>query len=294
MSIEHEHRLERPATSIAAKPGTTSRAERAALDAVVTAARGSPEGRYFSGSGKPLLRQMTGLRHRIPGTRTRAEELRTALNRAECTDEQRKKHHRGGDRPWLLRLLILAGTLVESLTAYVAMEVLVTSQALAVALATLTALVGTGMACFFANRRLSNIAVPAGTRLIEATFVAVLTVLRYESLSIQGAGGPAAAGAAALSALISALALIGIEELVVETHTFSIFVSTLRVAWKRWRFVSAVTRLSRVQAEVEAVAEKFQQGFLDFLLRTEEFSLDEAYRHASALKRAYVEGDDAR
>jgi hypothetical protein len=294
MSIDHEQRLERPASPIAAMPDVTSRTERAALDVVVTAARGSPEGRYFSGPGKPLLRRMTGLRDRMPGAKVRAEERRAALSRAECADEERKRHHRGGDRPWLLRLLILAGALVESLTAYVAMEVLVTSQALAVALATLTALVGTGMACFFAHRRLSDIAVPTGARLIEAAFVAVLTVLRYESLSIQGAGVPAAAGAAALSALISALALVGIEELVVETRTFSIFVSTLRVAWKRWRFESAATRLSRVQAEVEAVAEKFQQGFLGFLLRTEGLPLDEARRCAAALKRAYVEGDDAR
>jgi hypothetical protein len=294
MSTEHEHGLERQPSLIAEMPDATSRAEHAALGAVVTAAHGSPEGRYLSGSGKPLARQITEFRDRMAGATARAEELQAAVKRAERTDDERKQHHRGGDRPWSLRLLVLFGILAEGLTAYVGVEVLVTSQTLAIAIAMLAALVGAGMACIFANRRLSNIGVLSAARFIEAIFVAVLTVLRYESLRVQGAGLLAAVGAAALAALISALALLGIEEVVVETRTLSMFVSAQRVVWRRWRFVSAATRLRRIQAKIEAAAEKLQQDFMDFLLRAEGFPVDEARRRAVALKLARVQGDDAR
>ena len=78
----------------------------------------------------------------------------------------------------------------------------------------------------------------------------VLTVLRYDSLHVQGADWVAAAGGAALAALISALGLLGIEEVVVETHTFSIFLSKLRVSCRRWRYARATARLARIQAEL--------------------------------------------
>ena len=80
------------------------------------------------------------------------------------------------------------------MTAYVAVEVLVASQSLAIGLSVLTAAVGAGMACVLANRRLNRLAVPPAVRVLEGVFVAVLTVLRYESLAVQGAGVPDGCG----------------------------------------------------------------------------------------------------
>jgi hypothetical protein len=294
MTTNREDRLEQQPSLIAGKPGAKSASGRDAHGAFAIADGGSPEGRYLSGVGKPLAQQISDLRDRMVGALARADELRAAVQQAERTDEEQEKHHRGGDRPWPLRLLIPVGTLAESLTAYVAVEVLVTGQALAIALAMLAALVATGMACVFANRRLSNLAVLGVARFIEAMFVAVLTVLRYESLRVQGAGLLSAGGAAALAGLISALVLLGMEEVVVETRTLSLFVSTQRVAWRRWRLAYAVSRLSRIRARVEAAAEKLQQHFLEFLLRAEGFSLDAARKCAATLRRAVIEGDGSR
>lgn len=171
------------------------------------------------------------------------------------------------------------------------MEALVASQSLAVGLALLAALIGAGIACILANRRLNRLPVPAAARIIEGIFVTVLTVLRYDSLHIQGTGFLTAVGAAALAALISALALVGIEEIVVETRTFAMFLSALRMSWTRWRFAAAEKRLGRVQARLQAAANKLQQHFLDFLLRTEGLSLDQARQRASALKAARTDGE---
>lgn len=295
MSTDHEHGLEQPRNSRREGADVSSRAAHVAVSAVVTAAaRGSPEGRYSAGPGKPLARQIMHSRDQMAGARARAEERQAAVERAKCDEESRKQHHRGGDRPWMLRLLILPGILAESVTAYVAMEILVTSQTLAIVLATLAAVVGAGMACIFANRRLNNLAVPAGARPMEAIFVAVLTVLRYESLSVQGAGLLAAVGAAALAALISALGLLGIEEVVVETYTLDIFVSALRVSWRSWRFISAAAHVGRLRARMDAAADNQQQHFMDFLLKTEGLSLEEARERAVALRCALVQGDGAR
>jgi hypothetical protein len=179
--------------------------------------------------------------------------------------------------------------MAEAVTAYVAMEVLVASFMLAYGLSALTALIGTGMACILANRRLNRLPVPRTARILEGVFVTVLTVLRYESMHVQGADFLTAFSAAALAALISALGLLGIEEIVVETRTSGIFLSTLRVSWKRWRRASATTHLARIQARIEAAAERLQQHFLDFLLKTEGLPLDEARRHAAALRAALTD-----
>ena len=86
------------------------------------------------------------------------------------------------------------------------------------------------MAAVLANRRLNWLPVPGAAKLLEGIFVGVLTALRYDSLHVQGADWVAAAGGAALAALISALGLLGIEEVLVETHTFQIFISKARVS----------------------------------------------------------------
>jgi len=92
--------------------------------------------------------------------------------------------------------------------------------------------------------------VPAAARILESVFVVVLTLLRYDSLHVQGADLVAAAGGAALAALVSALGLLGIEEILVETQTFGIFLGRVRAAWKRWRCARAVAQLSMIQAQV--------------------------------------------
>jgi hypothetical protein len=254
-----------------------------------SAGRGSPEGRYVAGPGKPVSRQVTDLRDQEADAASAVNESQAALQRAESTDQQQRDNHRGGDRSWLLRLLIPGALLAEAVTAYIAMEALVNSQALALGLAGLAALIGAGMACTLANRRLNRLQVPAAARILEGIFVAVLTVLRYDSLHIQGAGVLTAAGAAALAALISALGLLGIEEIVVETRTFAIFHSTLRVSWRRWRCAATTARLARIRARIDAAAGKLQQHFLDFLLKTEGLPLDQARRRAAALRAALTD-----
>ena len=99
-------------------------------------------------------------------------------------------------------------------------------------------------------------------------------------------------GAAILAALISALGLLGIEEIVAETRTLSIFLSTLQVTWKRWRLTAATARLAEIQARIKAAAGKLQQHFLDFLLKAEGLPLDEARQRAAALRAALTDGGD--
>jgi len=271
---------------VRALPGLMATDEQALPPAEFPANRGSPEGRYLSGPGKHMSRRVSELRSDHADAAVDDAESRHAVLRAKDSDQERKDNHRGGDRPWLLRCLIPLGVLAEGLTAYVGMEALVTSQSLALGLSALTAVVGCGMACILANRRLNRLGVPAAVRVLEGIFVTVLTVLRYESLSIQGAGYLPAAGATALAALISTLGLLGIEEIVVETRTFSIFVSGLRLSWARWRSSTAEARLARVRAQVRTAADKLEQHYLDHLLRTEGFPLDEAQGRAAALRAA--------
>jgi hypothetical protein len=113
----------------------------------------------------------------------------------------------------------------------------------------------------------------------------VLTLLRYDSLHVQGANFVAAAGGAALAALISALGLLGIEEILVETHTFGMFVGRMRASWAGWRYARASARLSMVRAQVEAAAEKLEQHFIDYLLK-QGMPLTEARPRAADLRNA--------
>ena len=252
---------------------------------------GNPEAGFLSGPGKSMSRRVIELLGRRTAALARVAQSEATAGRARCAAEQRRHGHHGGNRSWLLRLLIGLGLAAEALTAYVGMEVLVASQALAAGLSVLTALVGTGMACLLANRRLNGLGVPVTVRILEGAFVAVLTVLRFESLSVQGAGYPTAAGAAALAALISALALIGIEEIIFETHTFVIFTGALRAHWANWRRTRAVADLTATEAAARAAATKLQRRYLDYLLRTEGLSLRDAEGRAAALKTALIRGE---
>jgi hypothetical protein len=175
-----------------------------------------------------------------------------ALKRAETSDQEQKEKHRGGDRAWMLRGLIPVAVLAEAITAYVAMEALVASRTLAAGLSLLTALIAAGLACAFANRRLSGLPVPPGVRALEWIFVAILTVLRGDSLYIQGPYLLTATVGAAQTALVSMVILLGIEEIVVETRTLSMFTASLRVWWRGRKFAAAAVRLAEIQARAEA------------------------------------------
>ena len=239
-----------------------------------------------------MYRHVIDLKDQRAAVAAMVKECLAALERAERTDRELRENHRGGDRSWILRPLILVLILAEAVTAYVAMEALVASQTLAVGLAVLAALIGAGMACVLANRRLNRLSVPTAARILEGVFVAVLTVLRYASLHIQGADVLTAAGGAVLAALISALGLLGIEEIVVETRTFSIFLGTMQLSWRRRRCAAALARLDRIRAMIKATTGKLQQHFLDFLLKAEGLPLDEARQRAAALRAALADADD--
>ena len=253
--------------------------------------QGSPEGEFLGGPGKSVYRHVGDLQGQTAEAKATAGERRHAKERAEDADRKHKENHRGGDRPWLLRGLIPPGLAAEAVTAFVAMEALVGTLILAEGLSALTALLAGLTACIIANRRLNRLPIPRTLRALEGAIVVVLTVLRYESMRIQGAGLLTAVGAAALAALISGLVLFGIEEIVVETRTFPMFLSSVRVSWNRWRHAAAASRLSRTQARLEVAAEKLRQHFLDFLLKIRGFPLDEARRRATALKMALTEDE---
>lgn len=267
---------------LSAEPGR----DRRLAAGVIRREGGSPEGRYLSGPGKPLARQVTSLQEEHAAAAVTNARSQEAVGRAEDTAREQQAKHRGGERPWLLRLLIVVAFLAEAITAYVALQALVDSQPLAVGLSVLTAGIGTGMACLLANHRLNRLRVAWPARALEAVFVSVLTALRYQSLAIQGSTILAAAGAAALAALISTLGLAGIEELVVETRTLPLSLATAQLAWARWRRAAAAARLADLQASIAATAATLQQDFLDFLLRTEGLPLDRARRRAAALAAA--------
>jgi hypothetical protein len=247
------------------------------------ASRGSPEGRYIAEPGNALSRHLAELRDREAQAGVRLTKAEQTLGRAETAVEARKASHRGGHRTWLLRPLIILAIAAEGVTAYVGMEVLVPSRSLAVGLAALAALVGAGIAGVLANRRLNRLPVPTTARILEGVFVLVLTLLRYDSLYVQGTGSIAAVGGAALAALISALGLLGIEEILVETQTFGIFTVRIRAAWKRWRRDRATTRLGMIQAQVKAAADKLAQHFLELLLK-EGTPLRDARQRAATLR----------
>lgn len=252
---------------------------------------GSPEGRFMASAGKPLSRLISDLKDRWAAALVRVRGTAAALDHAIAVASERRAHHRGGDHPWPLRLTIPLATGAEALTAFVAMEVLVSTTGLAFGLAVMTALVGAGIACIIANRRLHRLAVPASARAMEVAFVAVLTLLRFVSLDVQSSDALAALGGAALAALISAVALLAIEEVVVETDTFGVFMSRVRVWLRRRRSVRAKSGLASCQARLDTTGEKFEQHFLDFLLKAEGFPLAEAQQRAMALRSAICKTD---
>lgn len=254
--------------------------------------RGSPEGQFVSGPGKALIRHLTAIIDQGANAAVRLTQAEAALTRIWAVVEARKARHRGGDRAWLLRLLIPVAMVAEGVTAYIGMEVLVSTRSLAVGLAGLAALVGGGMAGVLANRRLNGLPVPIAARILEGIFVVVLTLLRYDSLYIQGANLVAAAASAGLAALISALGLLGIEEILVETQTFGMFLSKIQSAWRQWRCTRAATRMDMIQAHVEASADKLEQQFVDFLLK-EGTSVEQAQRRATALRCALTSSGPA-
>jgi hypothetical protein len=254
-------------------------------------AGGSPEGRFLASAGKPMSRLISDLKERCAAALARVRGAAAALDHAISVASERRMHHRGGDRPWPLRLTILLAAAAEALTAFVAMEVLVSTAGLAFGLAVMTALVGAGTACMIANRRLHRLAVPASARAVEIAFVAALTLLRFVSLDVQSSDALAALGGAALAALISAVALLAIEEVVVETDTFGVFLSRVRVWSRRRRSASAGSQLASCRARLDATGEKFEQHFLDFLLKAEGFSLAEAQQRARALRTAICTTD---
>src|SRR5690348_16599912 len=75
--------------------------------------RGSPEGRFVTDSGKALSRHLAELRDRQARADVRLTEAEVTLARADNAAEARKAQHRGGDRTWLLRLLIPVAILAE-------------------------------------------------------------------------------------------------------------------------------------------------------------------------------------
>lgn len=255
--------------------------------------RGRTAAGFLSGPGKALIQHLIELVSRKPHAAAWEAKTRQSADHARQAADARKQDHPGGNRTWLLRLLIPVGGAAEAVTAYVGVEVLVASQFLAVGLSALTATVGVGLACVLATRRLDGLGVPASVRILEGIFVATLTVLRYESLSVQGSGYLTAAGAAGLAALISALGLLGIEEIVVKTHTFAIFVAMLRASWAQWRWRKAAAALAATTAAAEAAADKLQRRYVEYLVRTEELPPDEAHRRAAALATALTGSEAA-
>jgi hypothetical protein len=254
--------------------------------------RGRAAAGFLSGPGKALFQHVTELVSRKRHRAAREARARESADRTRQAVQERQQGYPGGNRTWLLRLLIPVGGAAEAVTAYVGVEALVTSQSLAVGLSALTAAVGVGLACLLAAQRLDGIGVPAAIRILEGIFVVTLTVLRYESLSIQGSVFLTAAGAAALAALISTLGLLGIEEIVVKTQTFAIFVATLRASWAQWRWRRAAAALTITAAAAEAAADKLQRRYIEYLVRTEQLPPEEARERAAAL-RTTVTGSEA-
>jgi hypothetical protein len=295
MTISSPYGAAGPPSSVTALPGVAPPGNVAlpagppVTHADLRGSRGSPESRYMYGPGKLVCRQLGGLHSQRAEAAAREKEGKRAAEQAEHSDRKLKESHRGGDRPWLLRLVIPLGMLAEAVTAYVGMEAIVTSRPLAVGLSALTAVIGGGMACALANCRLNQLPVPGTARLLEGIFVAVLTVLRFESLHIQTAGLLAPVAGSVLAAIISALGLLGIEEIVVETRTLGIFLSGLWANWKRSRSAAGTARLGRIQARIDDAAGRLHQQFLEFLLKTEEFPLDEARQRAAALSTALTD-----
>jgi hypothetical protein len=87
------------------------------------------------------------------------------------------------------------------------------------------------------------------------------------------------------------VALLGIEELVVESHTFRIFWAGLQGWRTRSQHAWALTRLRRFQAKLEATGEKVRQHFFEHLVK-EGHPVDGAQQRAVALQVALVYSQD--
>lgn len=246
----------------------------------------SAEGSYLAGPGKTLNRHIAELRHRQLDARVRSQQSAGACTLTERVTREQALGHRGGSLPWLVRCLIPAGIAAEAATAYVGVAAIVSTPALAVSLSALTAFFGAGAACLIANRRLNRLPVPATGRVLEGIFVAVLFTLRYASLRTLGAGTLDAGGAAVLALLISTLGLAGIEEIVVETQTFGMWLQSIKTSYRQWRHAAAAARLCQVDAGVEAALARLEQDFIGFLLWAEGLPLDQASERAAALRTA--------
>jgi hypothetical protein len=82
--------------------------------------------------------------------------------------------------------------------------------------------------------------------------------------------------------------LLGIEEILVETETFSIFAGRIGGAWDRRKHQWTVAKLNMVRAQVEVTGEKLEQHFVGFLLQ-EGMALDQARQRAAALSSALMD-----
>lgn len=246
----------------------------------------SAEGSYLAGPGRTLDRRIAELRHRQLAAQGQCQQSDDAQVRAERAARERALGHRGGSLPWPLRCLIPAGVTAEAVTAYVGVASIVTTQALAIGLSLLTALVGAGTACLIANRRLNRLSVPVTARVLEAVFVVVLSALRYASLRTVGLGALDAGGAAALALLVSTLGLAGIEEIAVETQTFPMWLQSVKAGYWQLRHTAATAHLRQVEAGIEAALTRLEQDFLGFLLWAQDLPLDQASERAAALRAA--------
>ncbi len=291
MSSDYAYDPEDRANRVSPLPGMKSRGRQAGHGPAQQRSRGRPEGRYVAGHGKTLYRRFMDQAARLAEATVRLAKAGLALEQAEDADVEHREHHRGGERSWLLRTAIVPAVVAEAATAFVAMEAIVPSFSVAVWLAVLAALIGAGLACLLANRRLNHLPIPRTARITEVIFVLTLTVLRFESLQIQAVSLPTAAGGSALTAVISALALLGIEEIVLDTCSFVMFVSRLKVSWMRRRYSAAATRLTGIQATIDAASRRLEQHFLEFMLNSEGLALDEARRRAAALRTALTSRD---
>src|SRR5262245_5838871 len=119
MSTTSSHGPEGPRNLVTVLPDIAAQDTQAVVDAASPASRGGPEGRYVAGPGKPVTRQVSDLQDQRSEAAVKVEKLRGGVERAESTDKERKENHRGGDRTWLLRALILVLVLAEAVTAYV-------------------------------------------------------------------------------------------------------------------------------------------------------------------------------
>jgi len=150
-----------------------------------------PEDRYLTGPGRIMYRHVIDLQNQAARAAARASQSRAALKQAELMEMSRQYHHRGGDRPWLLRVLIVLAVTAEAVTAYVSLDILAANRPLAVGLSALAALAAGALACILADRRLERLGVPLTARLLEGIFVGVLATLRFESLSDPAQPGSA-------------------------------------------------------------------------------------------------------